>query len=110
MNASIVKDALGIERFGVLWARLRRGAETGTPCPACLQSMNATELDGIRLDACPVCVLVWFDAGEWDLAREGSPERKDPTDRLDADELRGHLAELRRIRREVIILRSEEQE
>ena len=103
-NASIVKDALGTERFAAIWARLRSGAETGTPCPACLQSMNATELDGLRLDACPVCVLVWFDAGEWDLARAGSPERKDPTDRLDADELRTHLAELQQARNEVTVL------
>jgi Zn-finger nucleic acid-binding protein len=101
VNANIVRDALGRDRFSVIWSRLRGGEETNVPCPSCLQSMNATVLDGLRLDACPVCTIVWFDAGEWDAARAGSPGLADPTDRLDADELRQRLAELRRARNNV---------
>lgn len=108
VNASIVKDALGEKRFATLWERLRSGKESGIPCPGCLQSMNVTSLDETRLEACPVCAIVWFDDGEWETARAGSPDRDDPTDRLDDAELRAHLALLQQARRETTPLLEEQ--
>lgn len=97
-NAAVVRAAVGRKNFDELWQRLRTGKETGIACPGCLQSMNATGIGELRLEACPVCSIVWFDAGEW---AEVADEEHDPTRQPDEARIARHLALLREARNAV---------
>ena len=45
--------------------KLRPDAQHTRPCPGCTSDMRSYDLDGIEIDLCPLCVLVWMDKGEF---------------------------------------------
>jgi hypothetical protein len=38
-------------------------------CPKCGADLRETEMQGVKVDVCPECRGVWFDAGEIDQIR-----------------------------------------
>lgn len=100
VNSMVVREALGVEAFNELWQSLRVGAESGVCCPECSQSMNMTRVGGVKLEGCPVCTLIWFDAGEWETALKDAGGVEDPTRPLTEEEMRRALATWRKERAE----------
>lgn len=52
-----------------LWSAAQRATENGPrSCPSCKRKMGEVELarddEALKLDVCPTCYVVWFDAGE----------------------------------------------
>jgi Zn-finger nucleic acid-binding protein len=43
-------------------------------CPGCARAMNVVPTDGVVIDMCRPCQLVWFDPGELDALPQRSAE------------------------------------
>lgn len=63
-----------------LWRAASRQPQGSRPCPACARSMRAFfwqgAREGVELDACSTCQLVWFDAAEVEALRIRLSERR----------------------------------
>ncbi len=53
--------------FDVL--KLRPHSVTTRACSSCTAPMRIYEVDGIEIDLCPLCALVWMDKGEFPKVR-----------------------------------------
>lgn len=98
VNSMVVREALGTEQFNEIWQGLRSGGESGIACPECEHSMNETRVEGIRLEGCQICTLIWFEAGEWETALKDTPGSEDPTRKLTEEEMRQVLESWRKAR------------
>ena len=50
--------------FGRLWQAARGAPVAALDCPSCAAKMRAADVDGVEVDVCLVCQLIWLDAGE----------------------------------------------
>lgn len=58
-----------VKHHGFDLLKLKPDAHRSRNCPGCWKGMKIYDLEGLEIDLCPVCALVWMDAEEWPRLR-----------------------------------------
>jgi membrane associated rhomboid family serine protease len=85
-----IRDSVSRERWKPLQqAFLAAKAPSAVTCPSCRRAMVAVSVQGVAIETCRRCHILWFDRGE-------APEPRPPRERIPEAEARRRVAEIAR--------------
>lgn len=74
VHRAALRTAADPAGVGRLWDALVARASPGAlRCPRCAQPMGAVQHQGVEIDACPPCGLIWFDPKERRASTRAAP-------------------------------------
>lgn len=85
VTMAVLRKTFAVEAVNGLWQKARGlGSGSGRRCPECglnMREVPATDSPAAtRLEVCPTCTLIWFDAEEYEAlpARPPKPTPEEP--------------------------------